>query len=391
MKLPAIRAERRLDPPPWWLTASTPFVSSAIALLIGALLLAVSGIDPVVAYDSAAQAAFTSTGALAATLASATPVLLTGLAAAFAFRMKVWNIGGEGQLYIGAIFAAGAGFALGSHGLAIALPAMVLAGIVGGALWAAIPGLLRAYFGTNEVLTSLMLSYLAGLLLTYLIFDSSSYWRDTSSASGEVFPQSKPLDPAAYWPDIFEGWLPVPSGLVIGVILAVALYVTVRHTWFGFQLRVISDNADAGRYAGMRTKRMFVVVMMTSGALAGLAGASQVGSTHMLDASGIQQAQYGYMGIVVAALARYNPLGVVACAFFVGAITNAGFELQGDTFPPGLVGTIQGIILFCVLCGEALVRYRVTLGGPGSRPDRADAKPEAVALHAADSTPGGTT
>jgi simple sugar transport system permease protein len=385
-----VRVERRLGPPPRWLTVTMPFVSVVLSLVLAAVVLAVSGNDPVAAYRGMVRAAFTNSGALSSTLASATPLLLTGLAAAFAFRMKAWNIGGEGQLYIGAICAAAVGFAVGSHGLAAALPAMLLAAVVGGALWAAVPGLLRAYLRTNEILTSLMLNYLAGLLLYYLIYDSSSYWRDLSTPAGRVFPQSKQLDPSAFWPTIFGGWLAVPSGFVVGVALAVALHVTIRHTRFGFQLRVISDSPAAGRYAGMQTKRIFVAVMLISGALAGLAGANEVGTSHLLNATGLQQAQFGYTGIVVAALVRYNPLGVIAGAFCLGAITNAGFELQGATFPPGLVGTIEGIMLFCVLGGEALIRYRVTIGRTGwTLPAQAEQPPEAIPVTAGDSPSGG--
>jgi simple sugar transport system permease protein len=265
---------------------------------------------------------------------------------------------------------------------------MVAAAGLAGLLWAALPGVLKAFTGTSELITSLMLNYLAGLLLYYLIYDSSSYWRDLSTPAGKVFPQSKQLDPSAFWPTVLGRWLAVPSGFLIGVALAVALHVTIRHTRFGFQLRVISDSPSTGRYAGMRTKRIFVAVMLISGALAGLAGANEVGTSHLLNATGLQQAQFGYTGIVIAALVRYNPLGVILGAFCLGAITNAGFELQGATFPPGLVGTIEGIMLFCVLGGEALIRYRVTGRRTGwSRPARME--PQAVPVAAGDSTSTG--
>jgi len=139
----------------------------------------------------------------------------------------------------------------------------------------------------------------------------------------------------------------------------------VRSSRFGFRLRVIADSPAVGRYAGMRTKRSLVTVMLISGGLAGLAGASQVGDfSHLIDPKGLQQASYGYTGIVVAALARYNPLGVIVAAIFLGALTNAGFKLQGPDFPLGLVGTLEGIILFCVLGGETLRRYRLRIGPP---------------------------
>lgn len=364
-----VRLERRLNGPPRWAMIAMPLLSGLVALLIAGVVLLISGHDPIATYQSMFEAAFTSSGALSATLVSATPLLFTGLAAAIAFRMKAWNIGGEGQLYAGAICAAAAGIALGGQGLAIALPAMLVAATIGGAAWAAIPGLLRAYLGTNEILTSLMLNYVAGFLMYYLIFDSKSYWRDVTSPGAQVFPQGKQLDPAAHWPGFVGSGLVVPLGFVIGAVLAALLFVVLRHTRFGFRLRVIADSPAAGRYAGMNTKRMFVLVMLISGALAGLAGASQVGDfSHVLEPEGLQQAQFGYTGIVGAALAHYNPLGVVISAVFLGGITNAGFKLQGATFPHGLVGTIEGIILFCVLGGEVLVRYRVRLGSAAGRP-----------------------
>jgi general nucleoside transport system permease protein len=352
--------ERRLGRVSPWLHVAVPIVAGAVALVIVALVLVLSGNDPIDTYRQMVESAFTSKGAFSATLLASTPLLLTGLAAAFAFRMKAWNIGGEGQLYAGAIAAAGVGLSVGDQGLAVGLPAMVIAGIAGGALWAAIPGVLRAYLHTNEILTSLMLNYVAGLGMYYLIFDSRSHWRDLSSPAAKVFPQGRDIDASLFWPGFQGGDVILPLGFVFGVVLAVVLWAALRYTRAGFQLRVVSDSPSAGAYAGMRTKRVFVTVMLVSGALAGLAGASQVGDfSHDLDPQTLQGAAYGYIGIVAAALARYNPLGVIVTAVFLGGITNAGVRLQGDEFPLGLVGTIQGIILFSVLAGELLARYRI--------------------------------
>jgi ABC-type uncharacterized transport system permease subunit len=357
---PPVTFERRLGRVSPWAHLGVPLAAGAVALVIVAVVLVLSGNDPIDTYRQMVESAFTNEGALSATLLASTPLLLTGLAAAFAFRMKAWNIGGEGQLYAGAIAAAGAGLALGGQSLAVGLPVMVLAGIAGGALWAAIPGVLRAYLHTNEILTSLMLNYVAALGMYYLIFDSKSHWRDLSSPAAKVFPQGRDIDEALFWPGFQNGDVILPLGFVFGVALAVLMWAGLRYTRTGFQLRVVSESASAGAYAGMRTKRLFVFVMLVSGALAGLAGASQVGDfSHDLDPQTLQGAAYGYIGIVAAALARYNPLGVIVTAVFLGGITNAGVRLQGDEFPLGLVGTIQGIILFCVLAGELLARYRI--------------------------------
>lgn len=361
-----IRLERRLATPRW-LLLSVPITAGVVALLLAAIFLAVTGRDPISTYRQMAQASVTRDGALSATMITATPLLLTGLAAAIAFRMRAWNIGGEGQLYIGAIAAAGAGLVVGGQGLAVALPAMCLAGMAGGALWAAIPGLLRAHLNTNEILTSLMLNYVAALLGYYLIFGSGSYWRDLTSPGAQVFPQGKEIAATSWWPGFLAPGVVLPLGFLVGIACAVGLFVTIRSTRFGFRLRVVSDSPRAALYAGIRTKRAFVLVMVLSGALAGLAGVSQVGDfAHQLDPKGLQGAAYGYTGIVVAALARYNPIGVILAALFMGALANAGLSLAGSDFPQGLVGMIEGIILFCALGGEVLSRYRIRVGR-GSR------------------------
>jgi ABC-type uncharacterized transport system permease subunit len=357
-----IAVERNFDTPRWQRIA-LPIVSLVIAAFIAALVLAASGHDPIATYRQIYAASFTSTGALTATFVYATPLLFTGLCVAIAFRMQVWNIGGEGQLYMGAIGASGVGLALGGWPQPLLIVMMMLGGVLAGAVWALLPGLLRAYLRANEILTSLMLNYVAGLFMYYLIYDSTSYWRDLTSPTALVFPQGKDLLPNASWPGIAIGSFTLPFGFVAGVGLAVLLLALIRFTRVGFEMRVMGDSPAAANYAGMRTKRMIVAVMALSGALAGLGGASQIGDfSHVLDPRGLQQAQYGYTGIVVAALAQYNPLAVVVVSILIGALTNAGFALQGPSFPPGLVGTMEGIILFSVLGGEFLGRYRIRIG-----------------------------
>ena len=357
-----ISIERSLVTPRWQRIA-LPIASLAIAAILAGIVLAASGHDPLATYQQIYEASFTSTGALTATFIYATPLLFTGLCVALAFRMRVWNIGGEGQLYMGAVGAAGVGLALGGWPQPLLIAMMMVGGAVAGTLWAMIPGLLRAYLHTNEILTSLMLNYVAGLLMYYLIYDIASFWRDTTSASALVFPQGKYLLPAADWPGIVIGSFTLPFGFAAGIVLAVLLLALIRFTRFGFEMRVMGDSPAAATYAGMSTRRKIVTVMALSGGLAGLGGASQIGEFgHVLDPRGLQQAGYGYTGIVVAALALYNPLAVVIVSILIGALTNAGFALQGPLFPIGLVGTMEGIILFSVLGGEFLGRYRIRFG-----------------------------
>ena len=355
-----IRLEKRLEAPRW-LNASTPPLAMASALVVGGIILFLSGKNPIDVFHRMFQAGFTNRGALSATLKAATPLLFTGLAASLAFRMKVWNIGADGQLMVAAVFAVPVGVELGEQSLAVSLPVMVIAGMTGGALWAAVPALLRAYLNTNEVLTTLMLNYVAPLLLAYLVFNSRSYWRDLSSASAQMFPVGKPIAESAFWPQYGTG-IVVPFGLVLGVVVAVLLRVLVRNTRFGFQMRLVADSPAAGHYSGIRTKRLFVFVMLLSGAIAGLAGTSQIGDfRHLLEPRTLGVVAYGYTGIAVGALARYNPLGVIVSAFIVGGILNAGYALQGPDLPLGLVGVIQGILMLFVAASELTSRYRVVV------------------------------
>jgi ABC-type uncharacterized transport system permease subunit len=364
--------------------AAVPAGSLVFAFFASGIVLLATGHHPLRSYRQILDAAFISNGAIGQTLVSATPLAFTGLAAAAAFRMRLFNIGGEGQLYIGAITGAGAGLYLGGSGgpSAFAIAAMVVAGCAGGAAWALIPGILRAFFKTNEIITSLMLNYVAGYLLTYLIFNTESYWRQTKGFNATVFPTGKPVPDSAVWPAAtlhVRGGIPLPLGAGIALLVALVLWVLFQRTRFGFEVQVLGDSARAARYAGIRTRRKILAVMAISGAIAGLGGASQDGDfRHTLDAdpNGLQKQYYGYAGIVVAALARYNPLAVVLVAFLIGGLQNAGTTLQGVDFPSGLVGVMQGIILFSALGGELLVRYRIRIGRQVGAPG--PASPEAT-------------
>jgi len=360
-----VAVERRLRQPRW-LAVVVPLGSIAFAFFVAALVLLATGIDPLSTYRQLFDAGFIQSGSLDQTLITTTPLAFMGLAAAAAFRVKLYNIGAEGQMYMGAIFGSAAGLYLGGRGGAAPLPiaAMVVAGCAGGCVWALIPGVLKAFFRTNEILTSLLLNYVAGLILTYLIFESESYWRETKGFNATVFPTGKPLPPSSVWPGWTlhaQGGVTVPLGAFLAVLAGVVVWGLHKRTRFGFESQVLGDSERAARYAGVRIRRKILAVMALSGAVAGLGGASQVGDfAHALDGdpNGLQKIGYGYTGIVVAALARYNPFATLLIAFLIGGLQNAGSTLQGPSFPAGLVGVLQGIILFSALGGEILVRYR---------------------------------
>jgi general nucleoside transport system permease protein len=199
----------------------------------------------------------------------------------------------------------------------------------------------------------------AANVASHLIFNSRSSWR-LLTGSGLMFPQGKRLAESTDWPTLTLGSLTIPFGYVLGIVSALVVWILYRKTRFGFEVRIIGDSPSAAKYAGMRTKRKVLAVMALSGGLAGLGGASDVGDVrHLLDPKGLGQSGYGYSGIVVAALARLNPIAVIFVAVLMGGLSNAGRALQGPDFPAGLVGTLQGLVFFFALGGEILARYRI--------------------------------
>src|SRR5262249_8229764 len=207
--------------------------------------------------------------------------------------------------------------------------ALRIAGAAAGAGWALIPGAFRAFARTSEIITSLMLNYVAGLVLNYLIFGSHSYWRDTTSPSAAVFPQGQAIPDAATWPFAtiggVAGGIALPLGIGVAAPLPGPPLGPLSPPPVRFPAPGVSPFPRAARYAGMRTRRKILAVMCLSGGVAGLGGAAQAGNfDHLLDPRSLQQQLYGYSGIVVAALARYNPFAVVVIAFLLGGLKNAG-------------------------------------------------------------------
>lgn len=351
-----IRLERRLAQPRW-LNWAVPLISLVTALVLGALVLWITGKSPFEVYHRIFERGFAGKRAFSGALEMATPLAFTGLCAAVAFRMGLINIGGEGQFYMGAVGAAWVGITFDNTPTAITIALMCLAGMLFGSLYAAVVGILRARFNTNEIITSLMMNYLAGILLNYLIFNSHSFWRDPDSPQ---FPQGKHIADRAVWNTYTVFGVKLPVAFLIAILAGSAVWVLYKRTRFGFEVSVIADSPKAAKYAGIRTTSTVVIVLALSGALAGLGGAADVGNFRdLLDAKGLQMAGYGYTGIVVAALARLNPLSTLVVAILIGGLTKAGYALQGPDFPSGLVGTLQGLILFTAVAGEILIKYRV--------------------------------
>jgi simple sugar transport system permease protein len=354
-----LRLERRLEQR-WWNTALTPILSVVAALAAGAVFLALEGFDPLSVYQSLFEASFTSKFGITDSLTIAVPLILTGLAAAVVFRMGLFNIGAEGQLYLGAIFGAWAGLAL-TDGLptVIGVGVVLVAGAIGGALWAAPAAIFKAYFGTSEIITTLMLTFIALFLMRYLIFGSNSFWRDPETTN---FPQGKKIPESArfeLWGDTRLHW-----GLVVAIGVAVLIWVLIRFTSLGFDMNVVGSSPTSAQYAGIPVRKTVITAMLISGGLGGLAGATEVsGRAYALDPNGLELG-LGFTGIVVAALARYNPFAIILVATFLGGLRNAGIAMQGipgDRVPVEVSLMLQGAILLFAIGGEVFSNHRLRL------------------------------
>jgi simple sugar transport system permease protein len=352
-----LRLERRATQPAH-LLVFVPFAAITGALLLGALFLAANGFDPLRIYAEMARASFATRYGLEDSLVSATPLIYTGLAAAVAFRFRLYNVGAEGQLVVGGICSAGAALVTGGAlPVALALAVALGAGLAGGVAWALVPAVARARFGTSEIITTLLLNYVAVLLARYLIFGSRSVWRDPMATN---FPQGRALPLASHLPEL--AGTQIHAGLLIGVACAVLIFGLLHWTRAGFEARVFGDSPAAASYAGINVTGVVLLLLLVSGGIAGLAGASEVtGRAHRLDPTGLAVG-FGYTGIIVAALARYHPLGVVPVAIFVGALANAGTAVQslpGGGVPSAISTVLQGAILIFVLASEIHVAYRL--------------------------------
>lgn len=349
-----------------------PLLSVVAALVAGAVFLAIEGYEPLAVYRDLVDASFTTWFGFTDSVAAASPLILTGLAAAVTFRMKLFNIGAEGQLYLGAIGASWAGLALAGDLPRVAAALVVLAaGAVAGALWILPAALFRAWFGTSEIITTLMLTFVGLFLMRYLIFGATSFWRDPLATN---FPQGRRILPEIRF-DTF-GSTRVHWGILVGLVAVVVVWVLVRFTRVGYAMDVVGSSPAAARYAGIPVRRTIVTSLLLSGALAGLAGAAEVGGrAYALDPNGLQLG-LGFTGIVVAALGRYNPWGVVIVALLLGGLRNAGVALQsvpGNSVPDEVSQMLQGAILLFATGGEVFIRHRLVVRRRGGRTEVAGA------------------
>jgi ABC-type uncharacterized transport system permease subunit len=354
-----ILVEPRLDTPPGWYNVLVSIGAIVVALIIGGILIFLAGGDPIKSYQHIAKASFGDIGVLSDTLVKATPIMLTALACSVAFRMKLWNIGAEGQFIMGAFGASAIVLApvLSSQSprwLFITL--MILAAMACGGFWGFIPGYLKAKLNVNEIISTLMMNYIAIAWMNFWIF---GVWSEGGFQMSPKFPVNAWLprlsDYAKTIP-VFRG-LTTHGGLFIGIVAAIILWVIIYRSRWGYEIRLIGDNPQAAKYAGINIQRNIIYVMMLSGALAGLGGMSEVtGVVHRLQTSPIA-AGYGFTGIIVAWLAKLNPLVIIPVSILFGALILAGREIQ----PSGVPKMIQGIILVSLIASDFLLRYRIRI------------------------------
>jgi ABC-type uncharacterized transport system permease subunit len=351
--------EPRLQEPPRWYPIVTALGAILLALVIGGIVIAFAGGNPFLSYAHIARASLGSVGVLSDTLVKATPIILTALACAIAFRMKLWNIGAEGQFIMGAFGASAVAlipiFPPETSGW-IVLPVMMLAGMACGALWGFIPGYLKAKLNVNEIISSLMMNYIAIAWINYFIF---AVWTEGGFQMSRMFTHNawlpRLLDYADKVP--FLRGLTTHAGLLLAVVAAVILWLIIYRSRWGYEIRLIGDNPRAAQYTGINITQNTILVMMLSGALAGLGGMSEVaGVVHRLQTSPVA-AGYGFTGIIVAWLSKLNPLAAIVVSILFGALILAGREIQ----PSGVPKMIQGIILVCLIASDFLLRYRVRI------------------------------
>lgn len=351
----SLRLEPRLISPRW-LQVLAPGLSFLLALLAVAWLFLALGVDPLSAYYRILTGAFGSWFGLTETLVKTIPLMLTGVGLALAFRARIYNIGAEGQLLLGATLATSLALRYPDLPAWILLPGMFAAGFLGGAFWASIPAILKARFRVDEVLTSLMLVYIAIELVTYLVVGP---WKGASQMG---FPYTEVFSASAQLPSLGTSRVHYPT-LLLALCSAGLVYLLLARTRSGYEIRVTGQNPEAARYASMSYTKTALTVMVISGGLAGLAGVGEVAGIHYrLGYPQAISAGYGFTAIIVAWLARLNPLAVIPTSFLLGGLLVGGDAIQvAMRLPATTVNLFNGVILLFVLGGDLITRYQVSL------------------------------
>lgn len=338
-----------------WLDWASPLVAIALTLLVSSVMFWVLGTDPIEALQVFFIQPVSSLYGVSELLLKATPLILIGIGLSFGFRAGIWNIGAEGQLVMGGVAAGAVALALSEVNSAWILVLMALAGVLGGMAWGALPALLRTRFNTNEILTSLMLTYVAGLFLSLMVHGP------LKDPDGFNFPESALFHDAALLPVLFDQGR-AHIGFILALILApVASYLFARHL-LGFQLRLQGQAPKAARFAGFSESRMVWTAFLLGGGLAGLAGMMEVsGSVGQLVP--VISPGYGFTAIIVAFLGRLHPVGIVPAGLLMALSYMGGEAAQISlSLPNAVTGVFQGMLLFFLLGSAVISQYRIVWG-----------------------------
>jgi simple sugar transport system permease protein len=328
-----------------------PLFAAALTIVAGFVLFTALGRDPLQAFHTFFVHPVRDLNGLAELLLKASPLMLIAVGLACGYRANVWNIGAEGQLALGAIFGGGVALHFYQSDSTLVLPMMIVAGAVGGMLWAAIPALLRTRFNTNEILTSLMLVYVASLMLSYLVHGP---WRDPE---GFNFPQTRLFSETALYPMLLAGTR-LNASFLLSLAAIAAGYVFVHRSFVGFQMRVSGLAGAAARYAGFDAKRMVWLGMLIGGGAAGLAGVGEIaGPIGQLLPS--VSPGYGFAAIIVAFVGRLHPFGILLASLLMSLLYLGGEAAQmGLNLPSAITGLFQGMLLFFLLGSDVFINYR---------------------------------
>ncbi|ADD68911.1 inner-membrane translocator [Denitrovibrio acetiphilus DSM 12809] len=333
-------------------TFTAPFVSVLLALATAGIIMLFAGVNPLEAYAGMLQESVGSFYGLSETLVKATPLILTGLGVSLAFRMQIWNIGAEGQLMMGAVGAAWVALYSGISGYAI-LPVMFFTAAVFGGLWAGVAGFLKAKFRVNEIIVTLLMNYIAISIVSFLIYGP---WKDPK---GFNFPLTPQFAEFARLGSIFNTRL--HYGFIMALVLVLVMYIFMEKTIWGYEIRVIGNNPNAAKYAGIKIDRSIIGVLFLSGALAGVAGFSEVAGIQFRLQEGISSG-YGYTAIIVAWLAGRSALGVLLVSIIMSIILVGGDSLQILMgLPVAFVNLFQGLILFFILASDFFINNEIKL------------------------------
>ncbi len=338
---------------------AVPLLAAALALLIGAVMLLLLGADPLEGYGALFRGAFGSRNALADTAVRATPLLLVGLGICISFRATVINIGGEGQMIMGALAATSFGLTLPTAPGFLIVPLALVTGALGGAVWGGLAGWFKARFNVNEILSTVMMNVIAVQLMNFLLRGPLI---DPNQMSAAAIPQTLRLPRTFDLPRLVPTQLHL--GALIALVLAVLVYILLWRTSFGFRLRAVGLNIFAARYAGIATARTIVWSLLLSGALCGLAGAIQVyGLNHRMVSDGTAAGftgSAGFNGIVAALFGYLHPLGTIPSSFFFGALLVGASSMQRAVqVPAALITTLNGLIVVFVVSSAFLRQKRV--------------------------------